>query len=222
MKIALRWRIKDLIDFPVEAATVDALIVPQAEDVTARTPQVLAVAANNKLIAAAVKPFNDANIPLEVIDIPELAQRNVAHLYEQQGRGLALLTFDEHGGLLTFTCNNELYQYRRIEQSHASFENIDEDQRQLIYDRIVLELQRSLDNFDRQYHRMAVSGVVVTPVAGADDLHEYLSANLGVPVALMDLSQIMDFPRTPELREPARQAQCLQMIGASLRDEAAA
>lgn len=222
MKIALRWRIKDLIDFPVEAATVDALTVPQAENVSARTPQVLAVVANNELIAATAKAFNDADIPLEVMDIPELAQRNVAHFFEQQGRGLALLTFDEYGGLLTFTCDNELYQYRRLEQSHASFQNIDEEQRRQIYDRIVLELQRSLDHFDRQYHRMSVSSVVVTPVPGADDLLEYLAANLGTPVALLDLSQIMDFPHTPELREPERQAQCLQMIGASMREESVA
>ncbi len=220
MKIALPWRIKDLIDFPVEAATVDAIIVPQAENVSARNPQVLAVVANNELIAATAKAFNDAKIPLEVIDIPELAQRNVAHLFEQQGRGLALLTFDEHGGLLTFTCDGELYQYRRLEQSHASFESLDAEQRSQIYDRIVLELQRSLDNFDRQYHRLAVSAVLVTPVPGADDLQEYLAANLGVPVTLLDLSQIMDYPHTPELRESARQAQCLQMIGASLRVEA--
>lgn len=219
MKIALPWRIKDLIDFPVEAATVDALTVPQAENVSARNPQVLAVVASNELIGATAKTFNDADIPLEVMDIPELAQRNVARFYEKQGRGLALLTFDEYGGLLTFTCDGELYQYRRLEQSHASFENLDEEQRRQIYDRIVLELQRSLDNFDRQYHRMGVSSVVVTPVPGADDLQEYLAANLGVPVVLLDLSQVMDFPHTPELREPARQAQCLQMLGASMREE---
>jgi MSHA biogenesis protein MshI len=221
MKIALRWRLKDLIDFPVEAATVDALTLPQPENVSARNPQVLAVVANNELIAATAKTFNDANIPLEVMDIPELAQRNLAHLLEEQGRGLALLTFDENGGLLTFTCNNDLYQYRRLEQSNTSFVNLDEQQRQQLYDRIVLELQRSLDNFDRQYHRLAISGVVVMSVPGADDLQEYLTSNLGVPVTLLDLSQIMDFPDTPELREPARQGQCLQMIGASLREEGA-
>ena len=42
------------------------------------------------------------NIPLEVVDVPELAQRNLAHLLELEGRGLALLALDERGGLLTF------------------------------------------------------------------------------------------------------------------------
>jgi len=41
-------------------------------------------------------------------------------------------------------------------------------------------------------------------------------------VALLYLSEVMDFPRIPELYEHARQAQCLQMIGAAMREEVAA
>jgi MSHA biogenesis protein MshI len=219
MKIAMRWRIKDLIDFPVEAATVDAIIIPQGDN--ARGSQALAIAARNEVIAATVKIFTDAGIRLEVIDIPELAQRNVARFFEEAGRGLALLAFDAEGGLLTFTCDGELYQYRRIEHSLAAFADISDEQRQLIYERIVLELQRSLDNFDRQFRQVAISKVVVAPVPGAASLQEYLASNLGVPVTTLDLAQVMDFPRTPELREPVHQSQCLQVIGASMREEPA-
>lgn len=222
MKIAVRWKLKDLIDFPVETATVDAVTIPQSEGAGGRSPQALAVAARSDLIAATVKPFNDAGIPLEVIDIPELAQRNVARFFEEEGRGLALLAFNGSGGLLTFTCNGELYQYRRIEQSLASFADADEEQRQQLYERIVLELQRSLDGFDRQFHHVSVSKVVLTPVPGADGLQEYLVSNLGVPVTMFDLSQVMDFSRIPELREPVYQTRCLQLIGAAMREEGAA
>ena len=45
---------------------------------------------------------------------------------------------------------------------------------------------------------------------------------LDVPVALVHLSEIMDFPHIPELHEDARQAQCLQLIGAAMREESAA
>lgn len=221
-KSAVRWQLKELIDYPVEAATVDAVFIPAAEGAAGRAPQMLAVAAKNDIIAAAIKPFNDANIALEVIDVPELAQRNLAHRLELVGRGLALLAFDEHGGLLTFTCDGELYQHRRIEMSLASFAGADADQRKGLYERLVLELQRSLDNFDRQFRHIAVAKVMVTPVPGAEDLREYLAANLDVPVALVHLSEIMDFPRIPELHEDARQAQCLQLIGAAMREEVAA
>jgi MSHA biogenesis protein MshI len=87
---AVRWSIKDMLEYPVEAAMVDALHVP-ASDGSAQSSQMLAVAARNELIASTVKPFNDADIDLDVIDIPELAQRNIARYLEQEGRGLALL-----------------------------------------------------------------------------------------------------------------------------------
>ena len=218
---AVRWRIKDMIDYPVEAAAVDAWFIPQPEKAAGRTPQMLAVAARNEVIAATVKPFNDADIALEVIDVPELAQRNFAHCLEAERRGLALLAFDEQSTLLTFTSGGELYQHRRIDVSITSLSSAFPDQRSALYDRLVLELQRSLDHFDRQFHHVAVAKVVVTPVPGADDLGEHLAANLDVPVELLYLSEIMDFPRIPELHEPLRQAQCLQLIGAAMRGEAA-
>jgi MSHA biogenesis protein MshI len=217
---AVRWRIKDMIDYPVEAAAVDAWFIPQPGRAAGRAPQMLAVAARNEVIAATVQPFHEADIRLEVIDIPELAQRNLARCLEGEGRGLALLAIDEQSALLTFTCGGELYQHRRIDVSIASLSSAFPDQRSGLYDRLVLELQRSLDHFDRQFHHVAVAKVVVTPVPGADDLGEHLAANLDVPVEVLYLSEIMDFPGVPDLHEPLRQAQCLPLIGGAMREEA--
>jgi MSHA biogenesis protein MshI len=218
-KTAVRWSIKDMVDFPVESAAVDGLFIP-AEGTAARNPQMFAVAAKNDVVAATFKPFGESDIPLEVIDIPELAQRNLARSFEQEGRGLALLAFDEAGGLLTITSGGELYQYRRIEVPAANFGNAAPEQRRGLYDRVVLELQRSLDNFDRQFRDIAVARLLITPVPGADDMRDHLAANLDLPVAWLEFSEVMDFPHIPELREPGRQAQCLRMIGAAMRDEA--
>jgi MSHA biogenesis protein MshI len=220
-RTALRWQLKDMIDYPVEAATVDGVFIP-AEGAAARNPQMFAIAAKTELIAATFKPFGEANIPLEVIDVPELAQRNLAHSLEQEGRGLALLAFDEGGGLLTITSGGELYQYRRIDVAAANFENASTEHRRGLYDRVVLELQRSLDNFDRQFRHIAVAKLVVTPVPGADDMRDYLATNMDLPVVWLELSEVMDFPHIPELREPGRQAQCLRMIGAAMREDGAA
>jgi MSHA biogenesis protein MshI len=216
-RTAVRWRVKDMIDYPVEAAAVDAWFIPQAAKAAGRTQQMLAVAARNEVIAATVKPFHEADIPLEVIDIPELAQRNLARCLETEGRGLALLAIDEQSALLTFTCGGELYQLRRIDVSIPGLADAFPDQRAGLYDRLVLELQRSLDHFDRQFHHVVVAKLVVTPVPGADDLGEHLAANLDVPVEVLYLSEIMDFPGVPDLHEPLRQAQCLPLIGAAMR-----
>jgi MSHA biogenesis protein MshI len=178
----------------------------------------IAVAARNEVIAATVKPFHDADIALEVIDVPEIAQRNVAQYLEPEGRGLALLALDEQGALLTVSSDGELYLHRRIDVSLSSLSSALPEARGPLYEKLALELQRSFDHFGRQFRGVAIAKVMVTPVPGADDLREYLAANLDVPVSLLYLSEIMDFPRIPELHEPLRQAQCLQLIGAAMRE----
>ena len=230
MKNAVRWRIKDMIDFPVDEATVDSVSIPGSEAVAGRAAQMLAVTARNQVIAAVVKPFNDADIPLEIIDVPEFAQRNIARCLEPEGRGVALLSLDDRGGLLTFTCGGELYQHRRIDVTLASLrgaapgESEGAELRMELegpYERLAVELQRSLDHFDRQFPRVGVAKLVVTPVPGADKLRSYLGNRLDLPVELLYLSEVMDFPDIVELHEPARQVQCLHAIGAALRQEAA-
>lgn len=212
---AVRWSLKDMIDYPVEAAMVDAVNVPGG-DHAGRAAQMLAVAARNEAIAAIAQPFNEADIDLEVIDVPELAQRNVAKLLEEEGRGLALLCFDDAGAMLTFTAGGELYQARQIEVSLGDFASAADVEAK--YDRVALELQRSLDNFDRQFRNIAVSRLVISQVSEGARLAEYLGNNLTVPVVMLDLEQVMDFPGVPELRDPLRQSQCLQLIGAAMRE----
>lgn len=214
---AVRWAIKDMLDYPVEAAMVDAVHLTGAE-AGGRPAQMLAVAARNDLIAATVKPFDDANIELSVIDIPEFAQRNMAKCLEIEGRGLALLCFDPAAATLTFTSGGELYQSRRIDVALTDFET--EAHPETLYDQITLELQRSLDHFDRKFHNVAVSKVVISQVPGGEQLVKFLNANLTLPVEIFDLEKIIDFPGVPELRDPMRQTQCLQLIGAALRQEA--
>jgi len=230
MKNAVRWRVKDMIDFPVEEATVDTVAIPGTEGGAGRPAQLLAVVARNQVIASAIKPFNDADIPLEVIDVPEFAQRNIARWLEPEGRGVALLSLDERGGLLTFTCGGELYQHRRIDIPLSSLRGAGPEliaseelhlQEETPHEKLALELQRSLDHFDRQFPRIALAKLVVAPVAGAEKLRGYLAERIDLPVELLDLLGVLDFHDIVELHEPARQVQCLHAIGAALREEAA-
>src|SRR5208282_360948 len=82
LKTAMRWRVKDVIDYPLEAATVDVLDIPSDRSAPTHHHQAYAIAARNSVIEARVKPFNVAEVPLEAIDIPDLAQRNISVLFE--------------------------------------------------------------------------------------------------------------------------------------------
>jgi MSHA biogenesis protein MshI len=222
VKSAVRWGLKDLLDYAVDAATVDVAPVPKDQSGNARGQYVYAVSARNDRIAERMKLFQAAKFPLEAIDVPEMAQRNVAQLFEQQARGLALLAFDDLGGLLTFTAGGELYMARRTEITAAQLTEVKGEAREQTLDRLVLELQRSLDHFDRQFSYVGVSRMLVAPLAVDLGLERYLADNLGVPVETLDLSQVLEFTGAPELRDPTRQGYRLHIIGAALRRELAA
>jgi MSHA biogenesis protein MshI len=223
VKSAMRWRLKDLLDYPVEDATFDVLDVPGDQNAGARTHSLFAVVARNQQIAERQVLFDEAGIHLQVIDIPDMAQRNISALLEPVGRGLAMLSFDDHGGLLTVTFNGELYLSRRLENVRWS-QLIQEDaeQRISIFERITLELQRSLDHFDRQHHFINTEKLILAPMGEVgESLRNYLISNLYLPVEVLNLANIIDFSHVPELSDTLLQQKYFMTIGAALRrDEA--
>lgn len=218
VKEALRWRIKDSLNYPVEAATVDMLEIPDDPGVVGRTKQIFAIVANNALLSPRVALFDAARVPLLAIDIPELAQRNISALFEEENRGLALLAFDDAGALLTFTFRGELIAVRHIDVSLPQLRQADASRREQLFERIALEVQRSLDNFDRQHGQISVTRLLVSPLPESPDFLDYLRKDLSLPVEELDLAEVLDFPSLPELSLPLRQSQCLKALGAALRD----
>ncbi|WP_322401960.1 pilus assembly protein PilM [Massilia luteola] len=219
LKSAMRWRLKDILDFSIDEATFDVLDIPLDPNAVVRPQQsVFAIAARNGVIAARQKLFNAAKVKLRVIDIPEMAQRNVSALLEPEGRGVAMLSFGEDGGLLTVSWRGELYLSRRIDVTAAQVLDEDHDRKHQSFDKITLELQRSLDNFERQFAFISVAKLVLAP-SGATGLEEYLSSNLYTRVETLDLATVLDLERVPDLADPGRQQRFFVPIGAALRLE---
>lgn len=218
IKTAIRYRIKDSLSYRVDDATVDVLQIPAGKIAANRPQSLYAVAASNDIIQKCIGLFERANINLSVIDIPEMAQRNIAELFETPGRGLALLTFDGRGGLLTFTCDGELYLSRRLEITAGQLQDANESLRQQYFDRVELEVQRSLDYFDRQFHQISLNRLLVCAPEGVG-LVNLLAENLGLSVEVLDLSQVMDVRAVPALLENEFLLEALPALGAALRQE---
>lgn len=217
MKSAIRWRLKDYLDYPVESATVDVLALPADKATASRGQSVYAVSARNADIEACMKLFAAAKIPLEIIDVSETAQRNLATLFETDHRAVAMLSFSDEGGLLTFSAQGELYLSRRIEISLEQLSSAGPEMREQMFERIALELQRSLDHFDRQFSSIPLARLLLAPVPDELGLAAYLAGNLSAPVQSVDLGEVLDFHDVPELREPAEQMLRWQTLGAALR-----
>jgi MSHA biogenesis protein MshI len=218
LKTAMRWRLKDILDFPVDEATFDVLDIPLDPNAAARPQQsVFAVAARNSIVKARQQLFSQAKVKLSVIDIPEMAQRNVSAMLEADGRGVAMLAFGEDGGLLTVSWRGELYLSRRIDVTLAQLLDGDHERKLQAFDKITLELQRSLDHFERQFSFISVAKLVLAP-SGVSGLDEYLSSNLYTRVETLDLATLFDLARVPELKDAAQQQRFFVALGAALRD----
>lgn len=217
-KEALRWAIKEMVSYPVDSACIDVLDIPSTGLAPGRSAGVLVVSAAEQAVRTRVSVFEEAKIVLEAVDIPELAQRNVAALLEDENRGLAFLRIDETGMMLTLTFHGELIAVRRGETNTLQLNGSDADQCARVKERLVLEFQRSLDNFDRQYSHIPISKVVLSCYPPVDKLIDDLRESTYVLVTELDLSTVMSFPSVPELKNPQRQARNLLAIGAALRD----
>jgi MSHA biogenesis protein MshI len=218
LKTAIRWKIKDSLSYHIDDATVDVLQIPTNQYGGDRPQSLYAVAASNETVRKCIELFEKAKIELNVIDIPETAQRNIAALFEEEGRGLALLVFGDEGGLLTITCDGELFLARRIEITRGQLLDADENMRQQYLDRVELEVQRSLDYFDRQFHHVPVNRILISAPESLE-LDKMLTANLGLPVEQLDLAQGMDIMSVRELSDSEFASYALPALGAALRQE---
>jgi len=218
-KEALRWALKEMVSYPLDSACVDVLDIPNEGLPAGRSAGVLVVSAAEQAVRSRVAVFEQAKIVLDALDIPELAQRNVAALLEDENRGLAFLRIDEAGMMLTLTFHGELVAVRRGEMNTLQLNGSDADLRVRVRERLLLDLQRSLDNFDRQYSHIPISRVVLASYPHVENLLAELGTNTYVPVQEMDLTSVMDFPAVPELRDTPYQVKNFLAIGAALRTQ---
>lgn len=219
LKPAIRWRIKDMLDYHVDDATIDVLDLPLPAGAAGRPHQMYAVAARNDTIRATIARFETAGVPLSVIDIPDTAQRNVATLFPLENRGAVALTFDRHGGLITAVFDGELYLSRRLDIGATQFDEAGEDERARLLDRILVETQRSLDHCERSFPFFSLGRVLLGPAPEAWGLRAHLAANLYLPVEPLDLSQVARLPSGSAAWDEAQSARWLKLIGAGLRVE---
>jgi len=221
LKAAIRWKIKDLLDFHIDDAVIDVFDVPDNKT-SGQNKKMYVVAARSAQVKQRIDDLNDAGLRLEVIDIPEMALRNIASLLPEDVNGVALLYLEKSEGLITITRQKTLYLSRRIRFGYDALPSTvmhsdDSEAIETWLDNIIIEVQRSLDYYESYFSQPQISGLVVTP--GAQDITgmtEYLAGQLGIPVRILDVNELID---VSESIDSKLQSQCLLAIGAALRQE---
>ena len=213
---AIRWSIKDMVDFPVETAGIDVIDIPSNPQ-QYRRPSLMAIAAARTVLAPLADAGADAGLPWHAIDVTETALRNLAVLGAEPGRGEALLHVGAMHSTLVIVAEGELLVTRHIEVTLDQLTDVDETRRQTHFERASLELQRTLDNVERQFSFANLARLAVAPGAPLQGFIDYVGDLIYVPVAAFELSAVIDLSAVPELTDPVAQAAYLPAIGAALR-----
>ncbi len=214
---ALRWRLKDQIEFPVDGAAIDLLAMPlQAGARNQRS--LIAVAAPATARLALRRDGEDAGWQWQAMDVAETALRNLSALLASPNRGHALLHLGETHATLVITVAGALLLSRQVEVTRAHLADTDEHTRQQALERAGLELQRTLDNFDRVFSQVAVERLDVLPGPGAESLADFARELLYVPVLVAKIADKLD---TSRLAADTDLSDHWLAIGAALRRPAA-
>lgn len=212
---AVRWRLKDLIDYSIEHACVDCVEVPGA---TPGTPgrQVFAVSTQVETVRPWMQTYREAGLSLASIDIPEMALRNLSVL----AAGPAAHAFI-HLGLkstrLTLVWQRELCSFRQFDVSAFKLDAADADTRAQLIERLALEVQRSTDSFSRQFHGADLGTVWVSAVRDAEEISRSLAELLPQSVQAFRVEEHVHLDSRQSVVDPERGLDFTFAIGAALR-----
>jgi len=214
LRAAMRWRLKETIDFRVEDAVIDVFEVPE-QNRGGHGRMMYAVAARRSAIdrhagaLAAVPTF-------DVVDVPELCLRNLAALLPAASAGVALLQLGETAASVVLVRGKTFYFARQMDLQ-ATLHIAGDSGTRLDAGSVVLELQRSLDYYERHFDQPPITRIAVSPAGTrASELALDLGRETGFEVTTLDLNVLLSCASPIE---PATQAACLLAVGAALREE---
>lgn len=234
MRTAVRWQIRELVNMHMDDLTLDVLKV--GDDQVRVTGSIFVVTAANSVIREVMQNAQATRSKIRIIDIQDMAQRN---LQSAQARRLgnperahaAVVIANNSRALLTICANDELFYTRHIdlgdgfmqatwEQGGAagsgqplSLEGENQDDRA---QRLVVEIQRSLDLWDRTWPMLVLNRISVQAGERTKELAAWLGRELGQAVGELDVSAF--FPGF-EGGSAADRQMCWPLLGVLMRNE---
>ena len=223
LRAAVRWRIRELIDFHVDDAVIDVFDLP-AQKAAGRPSMMYVVAARVPKVGEKIELARRSGLAVHIVDIPELAQRNIASVLPEDVAGVALLSLCDSSSLISLTRQSSLFFARRLDVGLHALSQVDpshwhagDDFVRAWLDTVIVEIQRSLDYYESSFAQSPISNLVFAPMAPPiGGLAEYVSQQLGLSARILELESLIDVDSDQAGPIDAR---CLGAIGAALRVE---
>lgn len=183
---AAKWRVKDMLDFDVEAAVVGVFEYPK-DALRGRAPQLNVRVAKSATVALQLEALNEAGLVPNQIVTADLA---LASLLLPQPEGSVassvLLYLSKDYGMLVLVKNNQLYLAREFDFDFDALNEPAQQERKL--NQLTLEVQRSFDYFESQMGSAPPKQVSLSAPSATLPLANMMGGALGVEVQNFSLS----------------------------------
>lgn len=212
---AVRWRLKDMLDFPANEAALDCVDVPA---VTAgdEPTKLLAVVSSQTTVARWMRRYHDSGLTLAAIDVPEMALRNVA-LLAGGDSAHAFLHIGLEATHLILLWQGELCTFRQLDINAPQLAAAGDEDKQPLLERLALEVQRTADAFARQFNTADLSGLWVSSLTGTDALVEALGPMVNLRIHAFHIERQVNLEGVAHATDLARRIDYTLAIGAALR-----
>ena len=215
MNQALRWVLKDIVNFPMEEAVVNTFPLPyvRARD---SLKMIYAVVMRKNIIPQIENLIVPSGLVLTIVDIPELILKNILNRYPKEVKSCACVQITEKIGKLILCRDKQLCITRTFELKLDEFGKAPEQDAKIL-ESLALEIQRSFDYMNSVFRQSISNVIVLAPtLLNGHLIAEYLKNTLGAEINLLKLSECLTF-ETPLKEE--EEPNYLFAVGALLREE---
>lgn len=198
LRAAVRWKIKDLVDYSLDDAVLDVFDVPprsQGQD----SGSVYVAVASAEQLRPRVEAINEAGLALQRIDIAELSLRNIAASIAGPEEAVALIHLGRHRGMVAIARGQTLYLARALGYGFDTLgggaavaeDGMDFADADPGFEAIALELQRTADYYDSYFGQAPVRKIRIVPgLPSLEPLASHLGSNLALDADLVPFESL--------------------------------
>jgi MSHA biogenesis protein MshI len=206
MREAMLWKIKDLVGLDVENTVIDTFYQPDKK-------MIYTVAAKKDEIAETTRLIHQLELALVSLDIEELAFRNYFDLYPEAEQGIAVVEIKNGEGKLLIIRQGCLYLCRRFSLNYSN-----QADGPLPEEDIVLEIQRSIDYYERQMGQVAPAKIIFCGIDNEDKVTSVIRDSFQQTISCLQVEGLNVREKDSELWTNEKIA---LIAGAGLRSEVA-
>lgn len=158
---AARWRVKSMLDYPVDEAVLQVFDAPQPNE-RQRSPMLNVVAAPARAVRELAAVVKKAGLVPQKITVAEFAMRDVVSRSGSPSIPAVTVFLTARQGMIQVTCGGEIYLSRRLDYGLSSVKPVDVLATG-IHNTLPLELRRTIDYFDSHFSVGSIRRILAGP-----------------------------------------------------------